>query len=686
MKKRLFSVVFILCLLCVAVHADEGMWTCDHAPMKQLKERYGFVPTQAWLDHLRLSSVDISASASFVSKDGLILTNHHVALGSAQRLSTPERNYVRDGFLAESIEREIPISGMTIQVLESIEDITAVIESSVKPGATPAEARAQRDAKTAIMESEYQKQSGKRGQVVALYGGAQYAFYRYKEYTDIRLVFIPELQAAFFGGDDDNFTYPRYDLDVALLRAYENGKPAKIEHYLAVNPAGANDGDLVFASGCPRETDRLMTYAMLEQLRDFSTPFTIKKMYEMRSVMKEYSARGAEEARRARTMLYFLENYIKSTEGEFGGLNDPKMMAKKKAQEEALRLAVEKDPKLKQECGSAWKEIESSLKWEKEHLNDIRYKMDVGWRNLLATAVTMVRYGIEASKPDSERLEGFHESEIADVVRGIEAPAPIYKDLEQVSLNNMLGDKFKGLGIEDSFVKTVFEGKQPEALVKEVLTGTKLDDPAFRKKLLEKKGKAILKSDDPMLVLARRIDPFLRETEKVYRDNIQAVQEAALTKVAKASFAVYGTDTYPDATGTLRLSFGKIAGFPRNSTLVPAFTTLYGIFDRGYSFGENGDFYIPKRIKEHEKELDLKTPYNFVCTADITGGNSGSPIVDREGKLVGLVFDGNAESHPNAYVYDEYQARCVAVDIRGILEILRKCYGAENLVKEMEGE
>jgi hypothetical protein len=686
MKTRLSVLVFVLCFICTAIYADEGMWTYDHAPLKQLKERYGFAPPKAWLDHLRLSSIDISASASFVSKDGLILTNHHVALGSAQRLSTPERNLVSDGFVAKGIGEEIPIPGMTIQVLESIDDVTAAVEGSVKPGATPAEARAQKDAKVALMESECQKQSGKRGQVVALYGGAQYALYKYKEYTDIRLVFIPELQAAFFGGDDDNFTYPRYDLDVALLRAYENGKPAKIEHFLEVNPEGAKDGDLVFASGCPRETDRLMTYAMLEHLRDFSTPFTMEKMAEMRSVMKEYSARGDEEARRARTVLYFLENYIKSTEGEFGGLNDPKMMAKKLSQEEALRAAVDKDPKLKQEYGSAWKDIEASLVWEREHKKDIRYKMDVGWRNILATAVTMVRYGTEASKPDGDRLDGFHEAEIADVVRGIEAPAPVYRDLERVSLNYMLGEKFKGLGTDDFFIKTVFEGKQPDALVKEVLAGTKLDDGAFRKKLLEKKGKAILKSDDPMLVLARRIDPFLRDTEKAYRDNVQAVQEAALTKVAKAGFAAYGADTYPDATGTLRLSFGKIAGFPRNSTLVPAFTTLYGLFDRGYSFGEKGDFYIPKRIKEHEKELDLKTPYNFVCTADITGGNSGSPIVDRDGKLVGLVFDGNAESHPNAYVYDEYQARCVAVDIRGILEVVRKVYGAEWLYKEMAGE
>ncbi len=482
------------------------------------------------------------------------------------------------------------------------------------------------------MESDYKTRSGKKGQVVALYGGARYAFYKYREYSDIRLVFIPELQAAFFGGDDDNFTYPRYDLDVALLRAYENGKPARVEHFLEVNPKGTKDGDLVFASGCPRESDRLMTYAMLEHLRDVTTPFTLKKMREFESKIKSYGHRGVEHERRGRTVVYFLENYIKSTEGEFAGLKDPAMMSRKKEREDALRAAVDRDPKLKQEFGAAWKEIEDSLKWENDHINDVRHKLDVGTRNLLATAVTMVRYAAEAGKPDAGRLDGFHDAEIEDVVRGIVTPSPVYKDLEEVMLTFILGGKYDALGQDDPYVKSVFQGMRPEALVWEVLTGTKLDDASFRRKLMEKKGKAILKSKDPLLVLARRIDPFLRETEAAYRDNVSAVQEAALTKIARAGFAIYGTDTYPDATGTLRLSFGKIAGFPRNSTLVPPFTTLYGLFDRGYSFGERGDFYIPEAIKAKEKQLDLKTPYNFVCTADITGGNSGSPVGGHGGQ------------------------------------------------------
>ncbi len=665
--------------------ADEGMWTYDHVPMKQLKAEYGFVPTQAWLDHLRLSSVDIYASASFVSKDGLILTNHHVALGAAQRLSTPEHNYVRDGFVAGSMDKELPIPGMTIQVLDSIEDVTGQVEGGVKPGASPAEARKQKEERTTSIESECLKKTGLKGQVVTLYGGAKYALYRYKEYSDIRLVFIPELQAAFFGGDDDNFTYPRYDLDMAMLRAYENGKPAHVENYLKVNPEGAKEGDLVFVSGHPGRTDRLQTLAMLEYDRDVSMVFRLERMKEMRSLLKAYSAKGPEEARRARTILYFLENSLKSTEGELRGLKDPELMAKKRSQEEALRAAVDKDPGLAKEYGGAWKDVETAISWARGHEKDLHYKMDVGMggRGLLGGALQIVRYSEEISKPDQERLEGFHDAELPDLIRRIEAPSPVYKDLEEVMMANGFEDMVKGLGPDDPFVKTVLDGQQPDALAKSILTGTRLDDPAYRKKLLENKGKAVAKCDDPMIALARRIDPVLRETRKAYRDHVEAVEEAALTKVAKAGFAVYGTDTYPDATGTLRLAFGKVAGYPQGTTLVPPFTTFYGLFDRAYGFGNRGDFSIPPRTAARQADIDLKTPLNFVCTADITGGNSGSPVVDREGRLVGLVFDGNAQSHPNTFVYDEYQARCVAVDVRAILEALRKIYGAGNLADEM---
>lgn len=687
MKYRILLLLVFTFNISLGISADEGMWTFDHVPLKQLQERYGFTPSQALLDHIRLSSVNIYASGGFVSGNGLILTNHHVALGAAQQLSTPEHNYVRDGFVAETLDKEIPIPGMTIRMLVSIEDVTSAVETSVKPGASLAEAKAQRDARITQLEADCLKKTGMKGEVVEFYGGAVCALYSYKEYTDIRLVFIPELQAAFFGGDDDNFTYPRYDLDVAMLRAYENGKPASTENHLEIDRKGAREGDLVFVAGHPGETDRLETYAMLEYRRDLSSHYT-RFMNETRTLLKEYSARGPEEARRARTKLYFLENAIKSNDGEVGGLNDPKLMARKKAQEDALRAAVEKDPKLKQEFGGAWKEIEEALSWSREHEKELKYKLSLPFSEygFIGTVLAMARFPSETAKPDGEREYGFHEAQLPDLVRDISTPSPVYKDLEETTLTYQLNELLKGLGPDDPFVRDVLQGKKPSDMAKEVIWGTKLDDAAYRGKLMAKNGKALAKCKDPLFLLAGRLEETFTKTQKEHRDRVEAVEQAALTKIAKAGFAVFGTDTYPDATGTLRLSFGKIAGYPQGSTLVPAFTTLYGLFDRGYGFNEQGDFYIPKRIKENEKELDLRTPYNFVCTADITGGSSGSPVVNKDGKLVGLVFDGNAQSHPNAFVYDEYQARCVAVDIRGILEILRKAYGSERLYREMTGE
>ncbi len=665
--------------------ADEGMWTYDAIPFKQIEERYGFKPSQEFLDHLRLSSVNIYASSSFVSKDGLILTNHHVALFAAQMLSTPEHNFVKEGFVAENIDKELPIPGISVRVLVEIKDVTKEIEESVRKDSSSQEAKEEREKKIASIEGECLKKEGLKGEVVSLFGGAKYSLYKYKEYKDVRLVMIPELQAAFFGGDYDNFTYPRYDLDFAFLRAYENGKPVKVENYLKTNLNGIKDGDLVFVSGHPHDTNRLETLSMLEFRRDFSMPFELDRLYKLRVLLKEYSSKGVENERRARTMLYYVENGIKSLEGEFKGLKDENLMAKKRKQEESLINAIENDEKLKNKYGDAFKEIENCLIWEKKHNKDLKFKLRLWYEGsgLFAYASKVLTYSEEISKPDSERLKGYNDADLQDFATEIIAPTPIYKDLEELLLAFNLKELENGTGKDDEFVKTVLQGKTPEVLAKEVIEGTKFDDPDFRKALIDKQGKKVAKCKDPLLELARRINPTMREWEKLYKDNVEAVEEDALTKIAKAQFEVYGIDTYPDGTGSLRLAFGKIAGYPQESTLIPPFTTFYGLFDRSYGFGNRGDFAIPERLEKNRDEVDLKTPLNFVCTADITGGNSGSPVVDKEGNLVGLVFDGNNQSHPNTFVYDEYQARCVAVDIRAIIESLRKIYKADNIADEM---
>ncbi len=544
-----------------ASQADEGMWTYDSVPVRKLQERYGFTPSPQWLEHLRLSSVNMYASASFVSRDGLILTNHHVALGSAQRLSTPDRNLVRDGFCARSVEEEIPVPSLSVRVLVSMEDVTARLEAAVGPGATPAQAQARRAAAAAALSAECRKATGFEGDVVTLYGGAKSFLYRYKEYSDVRLAFIPEMAAAFFGGDDDNFTYPRYDLDMALLRAYENGKPARVEHFFRVNPAGASEGDLVFVSGHPGRTDRLKTYAMLEYYRDVTFPARLARAREVRALLGVYSARGPEEARRARTYLYFVENSLKAGEGEYRGLQDPALMATKLAREKALRDAVAKDPALAPYAG-AWDEVAASLAWAREHEKDRLCKTSLGERGLAGVAVQLVRYATEAAKPDADRLEGFHEAQLPDLLRRLQAPAPYFRDLDEAMLAFELAKMVQGLGPGDPYVRVVLGGESPEAFAKKVLAGSRLADAAVRAALLKNRGRGVLRSADPLIELARRADPTMRETERLFREKVEAVEEEALTRVAKAGFAVYGGDAYPDATRTLRLAFGAISGYP----------------------------------------------------------------------------------------------------------------------------
>lgn len=669
-----------------AVRADEGMWLYERPPADLLKERYGFAPDAAFLDRLRMASVNVHASASFVSPEGLILTNHHVALGSVQRLSSAENNYVRDGFYAPTRDKEIPIPGLTIQVLVSIQDVTARIEAACAGAPNPADALKKRLAASAAIESECRRQTGLEGEVVALFGGARQHLYRYKEYTDVRLVFAPELQAAFFGGDYDNFTYPRFDLDLAFLRAYEGGLPARVDHYLPVNPAGCREGDLVFVSGHPGDTDRLVTLAGLDYYRTVTHPRKIESLLRRQALLNAYSAKSPEAARRARTNLYFFANSLKSTEGELRGLRDEALMAKKKAAESALLGAVSRDPSLRALYGSAWSDLEKAYAWAAENEAEKRLKGDMpggGWGRLTTQALTLVRYAEEIRRPDAERIAGYHDSDLPAVLRRLASPSPTHTDLEEVFLTDDLNRLLETFGSRDPYVETLLEGRTPGEAARRALSGTRLGDAAFRRELLQESGKGVAASDDPLLRLARRADPFIREVERRYDENVTAVEEDAYVRIAQAGFAVYGDKSYSDATGTLRLAFGTVSGYPFASTLVPPFTTFYGLYDRAFSFGDRGDFALTDRQRERRASVRLETPLNFVCTADITGGNSGSPVVARDGSLVGLVFDGNDQSHPNSFVYDERQARCVAVDIRGILEALDKYYDAGALVREM---
>jgi hypothetical protein len=662
--------------------ADEGMWPYDHAPLEMIQKNYGFTPTQAWLDHLRLSSTSPGSSASFVSPDGLMLTNHHVALSSIQRVSTAEHNYVRDGFFAATRDQEIPIPGSTTRVLMSMGDVTSKVNAAVKADMDAAAARATRDAATAALEAECLKQTGLKGQVVSLYGGALYTLYRYKEYTDVRLVFAPELQAASFGGDYDNFCYPRWDLDYAFLRAYENGKPAHVENWLQVNPNGVVDGAAVFVSGNPGRTERMKTLACLDYDRGVYVE-RVARLRHQREMYQQYSARGAEQARRARTSLYFNGNSLKRSEGEYAGLQDSGLLAKKAAEEKALRDAVAANPKLQAQYGGAWDRVAKAYAWGREHETDRLFRLEMPGGRFFGTALTMVRYQAEVAKPDKDRLPSYHDADLPDLLRRVTSPSPVYKDMEEVVAADDFERLRAGLGESDPLVQAVLQGRTPAAAASFYLQGTKLDDAAARKEMMADKGNGVAASQDPILELARRVDPILREHDKAFRDNLRAVEEAAETQISRARFAVYGDKLYPDATGTLRLATGKVAGYPAATTLVPPFTTWYGLYDRAAGFSDTAEFVLTARQRERRAALDLGGMLNFVCTADITGGNSGSPVVDRDGKLVGLAFDGNQTSHANRFVYSETDARCVCVDVRAILQSLAKLYDAQSLVDEM---
>ena len=668
------------------VQADEGMWTFDNPPLKQLQEKYGFTPTKEWLDHVRLSSTRLNdgGSGSFVSPHGLLLTNHHVARGQLQKNSTQEHDYIRDGFYAATTAEEMKSPDLEVNVLMSLENVTARIAEAVK-GAKTAEAEfAARRAAIAAIESESLQKTGLRSDVVTLYQGGEYWLYRYKKYTDVRLVFAPEQQTAFFGGDPDNFTYPRYDLDMALFRVYENGRPIDSSNYLKWNPKGAADQELVFVSGHPGSTSRLDTMAQLEYLRDVNDPTVIKLLEGRITTLQKYSAQGAEQARQAASQIFNLQNSLKAYQGMYRGLLDKNVMGKKEQDESEFKARVAGNPAWKSAYGGAWDALAKAEKTLAERNRDRFYHaMD---SQLATLAMDIVQYVAEVKKPDGERLPGFHDAQLDSLKYQLFSPAPIYPGMEIARITGSLGWDLTGAAHDDPFLKLILKGRAPGQAAAELVNGTKLGDPAVRRKLVEGGEAAVAASDDPMIVLARELDPMRRDYIRWYQDNVESVEERAGEELGKARFAVYGKSTYPDATFTLRLSYGQVKGYPMNGTEAPPHTTFFGLYDRAYSFDLKPPFDLPARYANNRDKLDLATPLDFVTSNDVVGGNSGSPVVNRNGEIVGLVFDGNIESLVGDFVYDANSNRTVAVHTAAMTEALRKIYNAGALVKELLGE
>jgi hypothetical protein len=667
----------------VFLNADEGMWTFDNPPLKFLKDRYGFTPTAAWLDHIRLSSVRLNdgGSGSFISNTGLLLTNHHVARGQLQKNSTAEHDYIKNGFYAATLAEEIKSPDLEVNVLISTEDVTARVQQAVKGAKTAEEEFALRRAVIASLESASLKATGLRSDVVTLYQGGEYWLYRYKKYNDVRIVFAPEQQIAFYGGDPDNFTYPRYDLDMAIFRVYEDGKPLVTKDYLKWNPQGANAGDLVFVSGNPGSTQRLDTVAQLETERDAREPAIIALLKDRISVLERYSAAGAEAARQASTQIFGLQNSLKAFEGRYKGLVDPQIMDAKRRDESDFKAKVMANAASKQAYGDAWDRIAAAETRARTRIKEQYFHSTNS--ELASLAATIVDYVAEVKKPDGERMPGFHEAQLESLRYSLFSPAPVYPAMEIARMAGALAQDLEQLGPNDAFLKIALGGKTPQQAAAALIGGTKLTDPAVRKKLIEGGEAAVNASDDPLIVLQRKLDPLRRETLKWQEDNVQSVEQRAGEQLGKARFAAYGKTAYPDATFTLRLSYGKVAGYPMNGTEAPPKTTFYGLYDRAAGFDFKGPFALPERYVKGREKLDLATPFDFVTTNDIIGGNSGSPVISRNGEIVGLVFDGNIESLVGDFVYSDTTNRTVAVTTNAMTEALRKLYGAQRLLDEI---
>ena len=678
--------ILLSCLLLAAMApADEGMWTFDNPPTKLLQEHYGFTPRPEWLEHVRLSSIRLNdgGSGSFVSPHGLLLTNHHVAIGQLQKNSTAEHNYVRDGFYAATPDQEMKSPDLEVNVLMSMENVTTRVQNALKGITDPQEALAARKDVFAQITRESLEKTGLRSDVVTLYQGGEYWLYRYKKYTDVRIVFAPEQQIAYYGGDPDNFTYPRYDLDMTLLRVYENGKPLESTNFLKWNAKGAANGELVFVSGNPGSTSRLDTMAQILRERDVRIPLILEWLKNRLATMHHYADQGPEQARQAEALILSLENSAKAYQGIYQALLDKHVIAKKQAEEDAFRKLVASKPEWQAEFGGSWDAIAAAEAKAAPMTKKLIFRrLD---SQLASLALSIVQYVAEIKKPDGKRLPGFHDAQLESLRYRLVSPAPIYPEMEQARLSGGLVESAKELGADDEFVKTVLGGRTPDSVAGGVIQGTKLADPSERKKLLEGGEAAVTASKDPMIVLARTIDPLSRAMIKWFEDNVQSAEQAAGEKLGKARFLAYGKSMYPDATFTLRLSYGTLKGYPMNGTKAPYKTTFYGLYDRAHSFDLVPPFDLPARYSEGIGKLDLATPLDFVSTCDVVGGNSGSPVINKNAELVGLIFDGNIESLAGDFIYDEETNRAVAVHSAAMIEALRKLYGASKLADELEG-
>ena len=670
----------LLCgILAPQARADEGMWTFDNFPAVAVKQKLGVDITPAWLDRVRTATVRLSnCTASFVSPDGLILTNHHCAEACLAQLSSAQNDLLRNGFVTATREGELRCQTQYADVLMKMEDITAKVNAATR-GLGDKEANEARKKTLTLLEQECEKAAGtrdpRRCESVRLYEGGQYFLYQYKRYSDVRLVFAPEQSIAAFGGDPDNFQFPRWCLDMSMLRAYENGKPAATPNHLKINWNGPAAGEAVFVSGHPGSTDRQLTVAQLETLRA-TLPFWILRNAELRGRYIQFSKTGSENERIVADALNSLENQIKVRRKQLDALVDPSLMADKAATEKTLRAQAGTAG------GDPWQDIERASRRELELTVPYTFLESAAGFNsaLFRYARTLVRVAAERGKPSEQRLREYAEPALPLLQQQLLAPVPVYPERETLTLTFGLERMREFLGPDNAVVSNLLAEFSPDELATALVRGTKLNDPAVRKQLWDGGQAAIDASDDPMIRIAKLVDAPSRAVRKQYEDEVEAVVDAASEKIAAARFKALGTSVYPDATFTLRLNYGTVQGWNEAGTQVEPFTRLARAFERATG---NDPFRLPDSWTSRRAQLDMNTAFNLSTNNDIVGGNSGSPLINAKGEVVGLMFDGNIHSISGSYWFDTEKNRSVAVHPAIMRLALTKVYDVPGLVKEL---
>jgi len=672
------------CLAGNSLWADEGYWLLSDPPLDAIADKYHFRPDAAWLDHLRGAVIRIGgASGSFVSADGLVITNRHVGEGELHTLSSSKHNYEENGFYAPNLPDELPCQGLEMLVLQSTQNVTSRVSAAVKPGATPEEAEAAQKAIEAAIEKESFDRTGLTSEVIALFGGARYDLYRYKKYPDVRLVFSPEWQTASFGGDPDNFEFPRYDLDICLFRIYDQGKPLNSSDYLPWNSAGPAKDQLIFVAGHPGSSQRLVTRDEINYQRDVRLPVVVAELDRMERELENFSATSSEHAREAGEALASVANSRKAYHGFLNGLRDPDLLKAKAKEEADFRVWLTQHPEQKAAL-DAYGRISDAV--QADRANFAAYDAYEGFAyhsDLFNMARTLVRAGVERAKPNGERLPAYRESSLPSLEFRLFSGRPYYPDLEVLFLDDGLEKLAREFGENDPLVKQLLAGKSPHDRAVELVRETKLEDLSYRKKLYAGGKDALRTSTDPLLEFACLVDSAARPARKI-DDEDNEIKRRAYAVIYQARVVLNRAPAYPDATDTLRLAYGTVTGYEANGKFIEPLTDFAGLFARSALYQDKPPFDLPRAWVEQKSRLDLATPLNFATTADILGGNSGSPVVNQKGEFVGIIFDGNEPSLCGRYVYDPAQNRSVAVDSAAISEALRKVYHADALAAELE--